>query len=187
MIDQGILDQPVFFFRLGDSEADGGEVIFGGINDIAYTGNITHVPVRRQAYWEVSLEKVAFGDDEVILNTTGAAIDTGTSLIGLPIDLAQKFNTEIGATRSWDGHYRVDCAKIPSLPELTFYFGGKPHILKGSDYVVAEKGGRCTSSLTGMDITVSGTSLWVIGDVFLRRYYTVYDLGRNAVGFAEAV
>ena len=24
------------------------------------------------------------------------------------------------------------------------------------------------------------------GDAFLRRYYTVYDLGRNAVGFAEA-
>lgn len=25
-----------------------------------------------------------------------------------------------------------------------------------------------------------------IGDVFLRKYYTVYDLGRNAVGFAPA-
>jgi saccharopepsin len=24
------------------------------------------------------------------------------------------------------------------------------------------------------------------GDVFLRKYYTVYDLGRNAVGFAKA-
>lgn len=24
------------------------------------------------------------------------------------------------------------------------------------------------------------------GDVFLRRYFTVYDLGRDAVGFAES-
>jgi saccharopepsin len=28
--------------------------------------------------------------------------------------------------------------------------------------------------------------LWIIGDTFLRKYYTVYDLGRNAVGFAPA-
>lgn len=28
--------------------------------------------------------------------------------------------------------------------------------------------------------------LWIIGDVFLRKWYTVYDLGRNAVGFAKA-
>lgn len=27
----------------------------------------------------------------------------------------------------------------------------------------------------------------VIGDVFLRRFYTVYDLGRDAVGFAKSV
>jgi saccharopepsin len=26
----------------------------------------------------------------------------------------------------------------------------------------------------------------ILGDVFLRRYFTVYDLGRNAVGFAES-
>jgi len=25
-----------------------------------------------------------------------------------------------------------------------------------------------------------------VGDVFLRKYYTVYDLGRNAVGFAKS-
>jgi len=26
-----------------------------------------------------------------------------------------------------------------------------------------------------------------VGDVFLRRYYTVYDLKRNAIGFANSV
>ena len=29
--------------------------------------------------------------------------------------------------------------------------------------------------------------LTCLGDVFLRRYYTVYDLERHAVGFAKSV
>lgn len=39
----------------------------------------------------------------------------------------------------------------------------------------------------GLDIEMpDGSSLWIVGDVFLRRYFTVYDLGRNAVGFAKS-
>lgn len=77
MINNGLIDSPVFSFRLGSSDQDGGEAVFGGINHNAYTGSITYVPVRRKAYWEVELEKVAFGDEEVELQNTGAAIDTG--------------------------------------------------------------------------------------------------------------
>jgi hypothetical protein len=78
LVNSGKLDKPVFSFRLGTSEADGGEAIFGGIDDSAYTGKIAYVPVRRKAYWEVELEKIKFGDDELELESTGAAIDTGT-------------------------------------------------------------------------------------------------------------
>jgi saccharopepsin len=77
MINQGLLDAPIFSFRIGTSEDDGGEAIFGGIDPSAYKGEINYVPVRRKAYWEVELEKVTFGDDEIELENTGAAIDTG--------------------------------------------------------------------------------------------------------------
>jgi saccharopepsin len=77
MISQGLLDAPVFSFRLGSSEEDGGEAIFGGIDHSAYEGKLAYVPVRRRAYWEVLLEKITFGDEEVELENTGAAIDTG--------------------------------------------------------------------------------------------------------------
>ncbi|KAF9457020.1 aspartic peptidase A1 [Collybia nuda] len=185
MINQGLIDEPVFSFRVGSSEEDGGEAVFGGINHDAYKGKITYVPVRRKAYWEVELEKVSFGDDILELENTGAAIDTGTSLIALPTDIAEMLNTQIGAKKSWNGQYQVDCSKVPSLPELSFHFGGKPYPLKGSDYIL-EVQGTCISAFTGMDINLPGGSLWIIGDVFLRKYFTVYDLGRNAVGFATS-
>jgi len=77
MIAQGLVDEPVFSFRVGPSEEDGGEAVFGGVDKSAYTGEIHYVSVRRKAYWEVELEKVAFGDEVLELENTGAAIDTG--------------------------------------------------------------------------------------------------------------
>jgi len=108
----------------------------------------------------------------------------------------------IGAKRSWNGQYTLPCDKVPSLPELTFYFGGKPYPLQGSDYIL-NAGGTCISSFTGMDINLPGGELWIVGtcpfylssrsyfhslpgDVFLRKYFTVYDLGRHAIGFATS-
>jgi saccharopepsin len=94
MLAQGLLDQPVFSFRLGNSEQDGGEAVFGGIDENAYTGKISYVPVRRKGYWEVELESVSFGDEVLELENTGAAIDTGTSLIVMPTDVAEILNKE---------------------------------------------------------------------------------------------
>ncbi|KAF8147604.1 endopeptidase [Mycena galopus ATCC 62051] len=157
MINQKLIDKPVFSFRIGSSEEDGGEVVFGGIDHSAYTGTIAYVP-------EVELETFTFGDEVLEVKNTGAAIDTGSSLI--------------------TGQYTVPCAKVPSLPGLSFTFGGKKYPLKGEDYVVNVQE-TCVSSFVGMDIDLPG-NLWIVGDVFLGKYYTVYDLGRNAVGFAKA-
>lgn len=77
MINQGLIDEPVFSFRVGSSEDDGGEAVFGGIDHSAYSGQISYVPVRRKGYWEVELEKFTFGNHVLELPNTGAAIDTG--------------------------------------------------------------------------------------------------------------
>lgn len=89
----------------------------------------------------------------------------------------------IGAEKSWNGQYTVDCAKVPSLPTLSFKFGGKDFPISAEDYVL-NAGGTCISAFTGMDIPAPMGPLWIIGDAFLRRWYSVYDLERNAVGLA---
>ncbi|KAF7732003.1 Vacuolar protease A [Apophysomyces ossiformis] len=185
MIDDNLIDEPVFSFRIGTSEEDGGELLLGGVDDSAYKGKLEYFPVTHKAYWEIALDKVSFGGDELELENTGAAIDTGTSLIALPTDMAEMLNTQIGAKKSWNGQYQVDCSTVPNLPDFTFYFGGKPFPLKGSDYIL-EVQGTCISAFMGMDINLPWGQLWIVGDVFLRKYYSVYDLGKNAVGLATA-
>jgi saccharopepsin len=79
MVNQGLLDEPVFAFYLGSTE-DESEAIFGGIDKSHYKGDLIKLPVRRKAYWEVEFEAITFGKSTAQLADTGAIIDTGTSL-----------------------------------------------------------------------------------------------------------
>ena len=125
-----------------------------------------------------------------------------SKFVNISTVLNAHFSFRIGATKSWNGQYTVDCSKVPDLPDFTFTFDGKPYPLKGSDYIL-EVQGTCISSFTGLDINLPGGSLWIVGkclsrssaefvanalkgDVLLRKYFTVYDLGRDAVGFAKS-
>lgn len=96
-MDQGLLDEPVFAFYLGNTD-DGEESVatFGGIDKSHYTGKITKIPLRRKAYWETSLDSISFGKDNAELENTGAILDTGTSLIALPSTIAELINNQIG-------------------------------------------------------------------------------------------
>lgn len=188
-IDQKLIDEPKFAFYLGDtskSEEDGGVFTIGGIDETKFKGDITWLPVRRKAYWEVEFNGIGLGDEYATLKNHGAAIDTGTSLIALPSQLAELLNAQIGAEKSWNGQYTLDCTKRDSLPDLTFTLAGKNFTITAYDYTL-EVSGSCISAFTGMDFPEPVGPLAIIGDAFLRKYYSIYDLGKNAVGLAESI
>ena len=85
-------------------------------------------------------------------------------MIALPTDIAEMLNTQIGAKKSWNGQYTLDCNTVPSLPDLTFYLNGEPYPLKGTDYILNVQG-TCLSAFTGMDINLpDGGSIWIVGE-----------------------
>lgn len=186
MIDQGLIDEPVFAFYLSDTNnGDDSEAIFGGIDENHYTGKMTKIPLRRKAYWEVDLDAITFGDQTAEIDSTGAILDTGTSLIALPSTLAELLNKEIGAKKGYNGQYTIECDKRDSLPDLTFTLTGYNFSITAYDYIL-EVQGSCISSFMGFDIPEPAGPLAILGDAFLRKYYSVYDLGDNSVGLAKA-
>lgn len=184
MVNQKAVDEPVFAFYLGTEDKQS-EAVFGGIDESHYEGEIEYIPLRRKAYWEVDFDAIALGDEVAELENTGVILDTGTSLNALPTDLAELLNKEIGAKKGFGGQYSIDCAKRDSLPDVTFTLSGSNYTLPASDYIL-ELGGSCVSTFMGMDIPEPAGPLAILGDAFLRRYYSVYDLGRGAVGLAKA-
>jgi saccharopepsin len=91
MLNQKLLDEPLFAFYLGDTnkEGDNSEATFGGVDESHYTGEMIKIPLRRKAYWEVELNAIALGDNVAELEDTGVILDTGTSLIALPSTMAE--------------------------------------------------------------------------------------------------
>lgn len=184
MVNQGAVDEPVFAFYLADENGDS-EAVFGGIDESHIDGEITYIPLRRKAYWEVDLDSIAYGDDVAELENTGVILDTGTSLNVLPSSLAELLNKEMGAKRGYNGQYTVECEKKSELPDITFELSGNKFAMSPDDYIL-EIQGSCISTFQGMDFPAPTGPLAILGDAFLRRYYSIYDLGNNRVGIATA-
>lgn len=66
----------------------------------------------------------------------------------MPFRLMESRNTQLGAKKSWNGQYTIDCAKRPSLPDLTFTLTGHDFTITSQDYIL-EVQGSCISAIFG--------------------------------------
>jgi len=181
-IDQGKVEKPMFAFYLGDN-ADG-ELTFGGYDEDKFEEDeLTWVPLSDATYWRIDMDAIKIGLFSV--GPSDAIVDSGTSLIIGPTHDILAIALEIGAKPTITGQYTIDCEKVEDIPDITWTIAGKEYVIPGKDLVIGS-GGICIFAMMGMDFPKPGPQ-WILGDVFMRKYYTVFDYEEKRVGFATAV
>jgi len=184
LIASGQLEKSVFGFYLGNNQP--GELEIGDVDEKHYKGDFTYFPLNDESYWQVPLDGVRLGTDPKSLSSTKKAIiDSGTSLLAGPISEVKAIMTKIGATMVMGKAWSVSCDK--DIPDLSFTLGGKAFSLKKDDLVLQKQGNTCLLGIQGIDVPAPRGPLWILGDVFMRQHYCLFDWGNKRMGFAEVV
>jgi len=187
LLKQGKIKHNIFAFYLASGGKTGSTLTLGGTDSSFHTEEFTYVPVARAAallpYWLVSATDVKVGgvSTKACGWLTGCymVVDTGTSILAGP-------SSGVNTLVSKIGEVSADCSNVDKLPTITFTMNGKNFDLGPDFYVLRmmDENGQeqCQLGIQAVD----GVPMWILGDPFLRKYYTVWDAESNRVGFALA-
>ncbi|KYN34842.1 Lysosomal aspartic protease [Trachymyrmex septentrionalis] len=167
MIKQGLVEpvfsfylnrHVLFFMRYGNSMSKfAGELILGGSDPNHYLDELTYVNITHKGYWQFTMDKIQIGHSSLCSNSCETIVDTGTNMLIGPLLDIEIINELIGAT----------------------YINEKIIITENDTM-------ECISafeSLHSNDEYVE--SIWILGNVFIRRYFIEFDMKNDRIGFAS--
>jgi len=184
LMSQGLVNSGVFSFYLPSKSGNEGELMIGGIDSSYFTGEMTYVDLIEDSWWKINVDSISLGGPRVSRSSINAIVDTGTSFLAGPSTQIEKIVSLTGAEDD-NGEYKISCESIDKLPKLSFEIDGKIYVLTGEDYVLDFGSDVCILGLTSMEFNeFTQEPFWILGDVFIRKYFTVFDFENNRVGFA---
>ncbi|KAJ2763976.1 hypothetical protein IWQ57_005356, partial [Coemansia nantahalensis] len=189
--ENGYLKKPIFsvYIREKDRDDYAGEYLFGDVDKSRFEGELTWVPLRTPKFWEIMLDGVnlSVGGVSEKMEISGPAIlDTGTTLIVMSEQQATEFHRAIPSAENSDIYGWI----LPCNTEQVFP-GNVSFAIGGADFSVPIKSivrepvkglsGWCFSAVTS-----GASNFMILGDVFMRSNYVVFDRGNAQVGIAPS-
>jgi cathepsin D len=186
MYAQGLISSNSFSFYLTQTpDAAGSSLVLGGVNQAYYTGQIKYYPLIAENYWMIKVDTVTVGTNPVIFKNFNGIVDSGTSVLVGSSKLVDTLLAEIGAAGN------VDCSKISSLPNVVFNINSDTYTLTPQMYIlqVTSQQGQtqCVVGISPINFPSSFGTTLILGDSFIKTYYTHFDIAGQRVGFATAV
>lgn len=205
LVSQGFINYKAYSLYLDSLEDNTGSILFGGIDTDKYSGPLSIIPILKDpsdnTYQDflVPLNSLAMVDDtgnatEFLTSTIDIVLDSGTTYMLLPASAISKIVNFLDAVSDDSGNFFVNCDNFQnSNISWTFVLGKNTTIrVPISEMVIP-------LDLVGISLRyppftntcklgaeeASKGGPYLVGDVFLRSAYVVYDLTNNQIGIAQ--
>ncbi|TMW64040.1 hypothetical protein Poli38472_014157 [Pythium oligandrum] len=188
--------EPVFAFYLSPQpNSKGSELHLGGydedfMNAMDAEWFITDV-VKQYGlwtFWRVNMHSIHVGSaNNICANGCIAFADSGTSLLGVPSDLYMDLLYDVAQYAQNKGcycgftEYGFQCflCAPKDFPPMRIGIGDQHfYVLNGEDYTM------CVGLTCILLVQPSGQDVWVLGDVFMKKFYSLYNVKTKQIGFA---
>ncbi|KAF5642840.1 hypothetical protein F52700_3066 [Fusarium sp. NRRL 52700] len=185
-----LLADPVFTVDMRRNAT--GRFDFGYIDESRAKDNISWMATREDSpHWDVTFDTTAWtGFRQVwMAHTFEATIDTGTTLLFLPGDLASMYWYDVPDMRvdpRLGDSFTFPCKFSNDLPDLMFKVPGTEHVLRiPGPYLSYSTTDNDSDYCWGGLQSAESLGVTIIGDIALKALYVAFDLNNNKVGFAN--
>lgn len=178
---QGFVSSRVFSIYYGMDPSVQSRIIIGGSDPSLYTGDLTEHPNRNNTgLWQLQVTDIKVGIIDVPMTTNIAVIDSSQTGLIFPQAMQaalQKYTT-----------VNNNCSNKLVLPALVLTIDGVKFTIGHDEYVIQASSGTSKSCSTTIYSAAyaDDLNLIVLGDSFLKAYYSYFDMDNQVMKFAEA-
>jgi len=180
-----LLENNYFSFYLTDqTEKIHSQIVFGQPSKEFYLGDLNWHNVSEESYWQIGMNDILVDNHRLNLcenDKCKLVIDTGTSIITGPSEDLSKLLDLIDLK---------SCDDISNLPIINFEIDKIKYELSPEEYMIFARLKKpnktlCKKAFLPLDVPEPRGPLWVLGDVFLRKYFVVFDRDNKRIGIAK--
>ncbi|KAJ7090865.1 acid protease, partial [Mycena belliarum] len=182
MIDQKLIAKPLFTVKL-DRGDNAGFYSFGEIDTSVTPNPITYTPVdNSEGFWMVPSTSYQLNGTTIERSDNTAILDTGTTLALIDDDAVSAIYGAIQGAKFDQNQGGWMYPASSAVPSLAFAIGDTMYTLNAADFPY----GEAEDGYVFGGVQSRGTNPFdILGDIFLKSVYVVFNQGESTVGLAQ--
>lgn len=179
----GLLKRNMFAVWIAaPDDGEDSEITFGRLEEKRVGSNIMWLPVSsiKTGMFQTTLTDFIMHKQKLgLCGSAGCqvAFDTGTNVIAGPSRIVAPILEQLSISK--------DCSNYEDLPLLGFFFGEYELMLENADYV-EKVSNTCYPKITSLDLPPPTGPIMLLGEPFLKRFYTIFDREALRIGLGVA-